>query len=333
MTAGESVLVTGVGGGVGQSIIKALAGSGFAMVGVDADGRAAGLQAVPVAYRVPRADDPAYVPTLVELCAREQCRLIFPGLDPELPVLAAAATRFTEVGVTVVVSDPKVIRVGDDKFETAAFLSSCGFPAPETVLYSDDVSPSWLPVVLKPRWGGSRSVGVFVAKTIEQFRAAQRVIDPVNCVVQEYLAGDEYTCGTVNFDGQCYGPIVMRRELRNGDTYRAEVIRNDTIEAHVSTVAEALQPFGACNFQLRLRAGEPVIFEINPRCSGTTAARALAGFNEPLIIADYLLRKRSPEYSISQITILRYWAELVASVERIGELATGQRSAGKAWQL
>jgi hypothetical protein len=35
VTTGESVLATGVGGGVGQSIIKTLAGSGLVMVGVD----------------------------------------------------------------------------------------------------------------------------------------------------------------------------------------------------------------------------------------------------------------------------------------------------------
>jgi carbamoyl-phosphate synthase large subunit len=333
MTTSESILVTGAGGGVGQSIIKALAGSGLAMVGVDADGLATGLQAVPIAYRVPRADDPAYVPTLVDLCAREQCRLIFPGLDPELPVLSAAAASFTETGVTVVVSEPDVIRTGDDKLETAVFLAKRGFPAPETVAYRDEVDPSWLPVVLKPRWGGSRSAGVFVAKTIEQLRAAQRLIDPANCVVQEYLAGDEYTCGTVNFDGQCHGPIVMRRELRGGDTYRAEVIRDETIESRVSAVAQALWPFGACNFQLRLRAGEPVIFEINPRCSGTTAARALAGFNEPLMIASHLLQNRTPEYTIQPLTILRYWAELVASPDRLADLSAGRRSTGKVWQL
>ena len=43
MTAG-SVLVTGVGGGVGQSIIKALSQSSFEVVGVDADEMASGLQ-------------------------------------------------------------------------------------------------------------------------------------------------------------------------------------------------------------------------------------------------------------------------------------------------
>jgi carbamoyl-phosphate synthase large subunit len=333
MTPGDSVLVTGVGGGVGQSIIKALAGSDLVAVGVDADELASGLQAVPVAYRVPRAGDPAYLDSLLDLCARERCALVLPGLDPELPVLATAVGRFAEAGVTVVVSDPDVIRIADDKLETAAFLAKGGFPAPCTVPYRDEVGSSWLPVVLKPRWGGSRSAGVFVVRTAEQLRTAQRLIDPANCVVQEYLPGDEYTCGTVNVGGDCHGPIVMRRVLRAGDTYRAEVVRHEGIESRVAAVARALRPFGACNFQLRLRGGEPVIFEINPRCSGTTAARAVAGFNEPLMIAEYLLAGRPPEYSISQLTILRYWAELVASPERLADLSAGRRSAGKAWQL
>lgn len=76
------------------------------VVGVDAEGLASGLRAVPVAYRVLRVYDGEFIATLVDLCALEQCRLVFPGRDPELPVLAAAA-RYTEAGATVVVSDPE----------------------------------------------------------------------------------------------------------------------------------------------------------------------------------------------------------------------------------
>ena len=122
----------------------------------------------------------------------------------------------------MIVSDPEVIRMGDDKLETAAFLAKGGFAAPETTPFSGDITPSWLPVILKPRWGGSRSARVFLVRTAGELRAAKALIDPANCVVQEYIPGDEYTCGTVNAGGECYGPIVMRRELRAGDTYRAE---------------------------------------------------------------------------------------------------------------
>ena len=102
-----------------------------------------------------------------------------------------------------------------------------------------------------------------------------------------------------------------------------KVIRHEGIESYVAGVARALRPFGACNFQLRLRGQEPVAFEINPRCSGTTAARALAGFNEPLMMAHYLLRGSIPDYTISEIMVFRYWAEMVVSRSRFPTLPRG----------
>ncbi len=145
----------------------------------------------------------------------------------------------------------------------------------------------------------------------------RQLVDPDNCIVQEYIEGDEYTCGSVTLKGKCVGVIVMRRILRDGDTHKAFVERNPRLESFVHEIVETLKPFGACNIQLRVRNGEPFVFEINARCSGTTAARALAGFNEPGMSADYLFKHIAPVYSIREISILRYWKELVVTNSRI----------------
>lgn len=60
-----------------------------------------------------------------------------------------------------------------------------------------------------------------------------------------------------------------------------------------------------------MKGGIPYIFEINARCSGTTASRTLCGFNEPKMIAEYLLMNKEPSFEIQEKTILRYWKELV----------------------
>ena len=112
----------------------------------------------------------------------------------------------------------------------------------------------------------------------------------------------------------------MRRTLRNGDTYKAFVEKNESIEQAVRTAVKALKPFGACNVQLRIRNGEPYIFEFNARCSGTTGARALVGFNEPRMIADAILKGIPPTADISEATVLRYWKEMVVSNDRIDTL-------------
>jgi carbamoyl-phosphate synthase large subunit len=71
-----------------------------------------------------------------------------------------------------------------------------------------------------------------------------------------------------------------------------------------------------------MKGKSPCIFEVNPRCSGTTYCRALAGFNEPLMIADFLLRQKTPVFSIREISIFRYWKELVVENARLETLTS-----------
>jgi carbamoyl-phosphate synthase large subunit len=315
------ILVTGVGSGIGQSILKCFQDSEYMVIGADADPLAAGLYAVPKSYRIPFANAPDYVPRLLELCCTEDCKLIFPGVEPELMVLAGALPQFRAAGIIPVVCDPTVIALCDDKLATAQFLSKHGFHSPRTLLADDAaVTTQSFPVILKPKAGGARSRGVFQVHTRDEFDRYLSQVDRSNYVVQECLPGDDYTCGSVTFNGHCYGTIVMRRTLRDGDTYKAFVVNDTVIQDYLHRVAEVLRPFGACNFQLRLKDGEPYIFEINSRCSGMTYGRACAGFNEPVMIADFLLKGKTPSYTIREITILRYWKELLVENSAISTL-------------
>ena len=110
--------------------------------------------------------------------------------------------------------------------------------------------------------------------------------------MQEYIQGGEDTCGTITRDGRCPGSIVMKRPSRRRHV-QAFVVEDPRFHARPGG-GRRLRPFGACNFQLRLQDGVPLIFEIDARCSGTTYCRTLAGFNEPLMLADWLLRGSNP---------------------------------------
>lgn len=319
MKSRKTILVTGVGGGVGQSVVKALADTEYRVVGVDSEELAAGLHAVPIAYKGCYAADERFVDRLLEICKREDCELIFPGHDVELIPLSGHATRFISEGIIPVVSSSDVVQICDDKFATYVFLKEHGFAVPETRRLSESTAFSD-PVILKPQRYGARSKNTYVVRSSKDLSLYMELVDRNNCIVQQYIEGDEYTCGTVTLDNDCVGVIVMRRILRDGDTYKAFVERNPVVESAVRAIIEALRPFGACNVQLRVRNGEPFVFEINARCSGTTAARALAGFNEPKIIADYLLKGIKPTYQIREISILRYWQELAVTNDRVERL-------------
>ncbi len=319
-----SILVTGTGGGAGQSVLKALQDADYRVVAADGEALATGLYTTGKGYVIPYANSPRFIERLLAICEAEGVRLIFPGLDAELPVLARHREAFTRNGVTLVVSEESVVRICDDKLATADFLKAQGLPFPRTWTLCDfegDAVP--FPLILKPKVGGARSKGVRVVKTDAELAKARTELDGAAFVAQELIEGPEYTCGTLTLDGHCAGAIVLRRILRDGDTYKAFVERDAMLEAFVMDVANRLQPFGPCNFQLRTRDGVPYIFEFNGRCSGTTYCRALAGFNEPRMIADFILKGTVPAFEVRPITVLRYWKELVVDNESVAACETG----------
>lgn len=298
--------VTATGGGVGQSIIKALRQSDYKIVAFDGENTAAGLYMADRAELIPYAKNDFFIEDLLALCKKHHVDLLFPGMDCELLKLSEARKLFRDEGIQVVVSDAEVINTADDKFLTNQFLYYNSLPQPRTWLTVDlFYETGSYPVILKPKRGGARSKGVR-----KIYNSAQMPKKLEDNVLQEYIDGDEYTCGTVTLGDKYRGCISMRRILRDGDTYKAYVEKHDQIDELCEKVCKAMRPFGAFNIQLRMRDEVPYVFEFNARCSGTTAARALAGFNEPLMIADYLLKHKEPVYEIEKMSILRYWNEL-----------------------
>jgi carbamoyl-phosphate synthase large subunit len=87
--------------------------------------------------------------------------------------------------------------------------------------------------------------------------------------------------------------IVMQRNLLGGATGYAKVCEQSYINEFCEDVATQLQSTGPINIQLRLDDNNnPLIFEINPRFSGSSIMRALAGFNEPdMIIRNFVLNE------------------------------------------
>lgn len=321
------VAVTGAGGGVGQSIIKSLQNSPYDVVALDGELLGAGLYSVPKSYIIPYANNENYIDTLINICNKENCSYLFPGLDAELKILSDNKERFKTAGINVLVSEPGVIDISDNKLLTSSFLEKHGFDAPKSIdmaTIGGDKSlanPLPIPYILKRRVGGARSKDVFMIDSPDKLRTLiSNGLKPEDFVAQEYIDGDEYTCGTVSLNSECMGVIIMRRILRDGDTYKCFSIRDEKLETYIKNVIDKLKPYGACNVQLRIKDGKYYIFEINARCSGTTAARTLCGFNEPRMILDYLSKGIKPTYKITEQTILRYWNELCIPNKTVAQL-------------
>jgi carbamoyl-phosphate synthase large subunit len=293
-----NVLVTGAAGNLAHFMWKALRASGLPLriVGCNYDVEGAGLFQFDAGYVVPAANHPAYAAQVLELCRQERIHAIFAGSMAEMQVLAEHAGLFREqAGVVVVSSPPDVLRRMGDKWKLTHHLARRGLDFPRSTLpgrthkYETFLNEVAYPYVVKDRFGAG-SQGFGIARDDRQLDHLVTTIP--NPVVQEYLHGDdqEYTVGIfVCTNGEPAGSIVMRRHLALGMTMKGEVLPASSLGAYCERVVAHSGCVGPCNVQLRVTERGPVVFEVNPRFSSTTSARAHYGYNEAAMSIRHLV--------------------------------------------
>jgi carbamoyl-phosphate synthase large subunit len=325
------VFVTGAGALLGQGIIKSLrmAPHPYEIVAADPDPRSVGLYWADKAYTIPLAKSPDYLTRVKAILDEERPCVLLVGTDVELLIFAEHRAELEAAyQMNVIVSPPEVIKIADDKWLTYQFLRQNGFPYPQSALpeqVDDLLRVCDFPFVVKPRVG-ARSAGVTLAHTEAELRQALAQADGL--VVQEAVATsqDEYTSGIVMGDGRAQAIVTMRRDLRDGNTYRAYVEPDSAYNALLSEIAEKLGGVGPLNFQFRVDKGVPKIFEINARFSGTTPFRAYAGFNEVDVVVRHLaLGEPILPPDLQPAVVLRYLEEVVISPALLAELAQNGR--------
>ena len=173
------------------------------MVGINSEVLGAGLYATRKSYIGLNANDPQFIDRLIEICGKAKCNIIFSGLDAELIHLSKNKNRLEKNGIVPIVSAPEIVELCGDKLKTIEFLKSNNFPAPETFNLRNYSFQLDFPVILKPKTGGQASQGLFLARNLKEFERFTDSIDSDNYVVQEFIEGDEYTCGTVSFENRC----------------------------------------------------------------------------------------------------------------------------------
>jgi carbamoyl-phosphate synthase large subunit len=282
-------LVTGAGAVLGQGIIKSLKQSTLdcKIIAADPNPLSSGLYWADAAYRIPFATDQNFGPRIEELLDREQPDVVLVGTDVELTHFSGQRAYLEKTFSTkILVSDPRVIAIADDKLETCRFFEDAGLNPPKSAAGEDYeailalVDTVGFPLIVKPRIG-ARSIGVSVVNSNTELQ--QALAGRSGLVVQEYVGNSdsEYTASVLVFDGEAQAAIVMRRDLRDGNTYRAYTGDYQVLSDAVRALGVALQPHGPANFQFRVGSdAQPRVFEINARFSGTTPLRAMAGFNE-----------------------------------------------------
>ena len=111
--------------------------------------------------------DENYIPFLLDYCRKNEIDIVISLFDIDLLMLARHKKEFEKIGTKVIVSDPEIVEVCNDKWKTYNFLQDNGFHAPLSFLNMqqviDKIAAGELnyPIIVKPRYGcGSISVAI-----------------------------------------------------------------------------------------------------------------------------------------------------------------------------
>lgn len=354
------VLVTAIGGGGhGDQILKALRltpPGRYTIFGADANPHCPQAALVERFVTLPLARDPEYMTVLLSTCMELGVQALFHGCEPELLLFAANRQRIKDAGIFLPINDTALIQLCMDKARTNARLAELGFPAPRYVNVTSEsefAAIDWFPVVVKPAVGGGGSANVFVAQDMKELKALAAYLGlggiTSGFMIQEYVGtpDQEFTVGVLHDLDGCYvNAIAVKRHLNSGLSVRTSVAnrsgrkelgprlvissgvsqgdigRYDEVTRQCREIADRLGSRGPLNLQCRFVDGKVRVFEINPRFSGTTSLRAMAGLNEPdLLVRRHLLGQDiGQDAPYQEATILRSLAETLQPRAAKGEM-------------
>ncbi len=237
----------------------------------------------------------AYIRQLLSIVRDNKVKLLVPTVDLDLRILAQNKPKFESVGCRVLVSEPDVVDVCQDKRKTYRFLVSSGFDTPLTMTIRSALARkklSW-PCFLKP-WDGYAGRGNAKVKNREELRFFGKRIP--NAICQKYIEGAEHTCDVyVDFNMKVRCVVPRKRiEVRAGEVSKGQTVRHTEIMREAARLVERLGAGpGVITIQLFLTADNEMKFiEINPRFGGGVPLSIEAGADFPKWILQELLGKK-----------------------------------------
>lgn len=297
---------------------------GDKVVATDMQLSAPALQAADVKIQVPAVYDPQYVDITLDICKEHKIDALISLNDLELPILADNKAKFEALGVTVIVSDPKVIEICFDKFKTAQWVEAIGLNAPKTYVTLASAKEALargeiaFPLFMKPRWG-SGSIGLetiddmeeldiyyhLLMKKIKKTILATASVGNEYIMIQEKLTGKEFGLDVMNDLEGNYAAVSVKQKLamRAGETDKAVTVDLPEVREMGAIIGRNLKHIGNLDVDIMQRAnGDYCVLELNPRFGGGFPFSYEAGVNLPKAMRMWLRGEKidssmlQPEY-------------------------------------
>ena len=284
----KKIIVTGIGGNVGQGIIRNIRDTypDIYIIGLDIAAFTPGNYLCDKTYVVPYSYEASYIPKIKEIISQENAHLILPSTDYEVFYLSQ---HRNELNAYVVASDANVSKIYLDKYTTYLYHKKNNIPFAKSWL-AKDYDFSEKEIIAKPREGrGSRGI-LINPEHPEKL--------PENYMVQKLAKGKEITTAVyVTKSNELHGIFTMERSLTNGTTTKSKVIFD--YDQQLSKIANSMIGLGGLKGSFNIQSivdnnNNIIPFEINCRISGTNSIRHNLGFQDVIYAVDEYLYHKSP---------------------------------------
>jgi carbamoyl-phosphate synthase large subunit len=336
-----NVLMTGAGAPGGPGIIKCLqADERIDLTVCDVNPEASGRFLNKKFFQGISASDVNFIDFILEKCVELKIDVLFPLVTRELFALAEHKSRFTNIGVKVIVSDFESLSISNDKGALHNHLKSEGILTPHFNIATniEEVEHAFSnlgfpnkKVCIKPTISnGSRGVRVidpsadefdllfnhkpnslYITKDSLFKILREKPFPPL--LIAEYLPGEEYTIDTLVQNGKLLLVVPrIRTKMNGGISVAGEIVKQEEVISYVEKISSSLSLHGPIGYQVK-RADDGVfkILEINPRIQGTSVALTGAGVNLPLLA---VLQEAGIEFQIPDVKwgtkFVRYYSEV-----------------------
>lgn len=272
----KTVLITGIGGNVGQGILRNLRYSGLPirLIGTNVTEFSPGSHLVDDFHQVPYAFDPGFQDTMLRVLEIENVDLVIPSTDFEVFYLSSISEKLP---CRLAASGPFAAETYLDKYLTWKHHRKFEIPFSASFLPSE-YNGNFEKAIAKPRKGrGSRG--------LMKLNFDTSVLSDSEYLIQQMHEGKEITTAVfVSYlTGEILGLLTMDRSLENGATTYCRVVQD--YDRELLQIARKMVQYadlkGSFNIQsIVTLTGEIQPFEVNCRISGTNSIRTHFGFKD-----------------------------------------------------
>ncbi len=282
-----------------------------------------------VCYRVPLITDPDYIPTVLEICKKENINAVTTLIDPEISILAAHRKEFEELGVEVLAPYEETAKLCFDKYEMYKYLTEKGINTVKTYGSFADFDKDYkegkinLPVFVKPRTG-SGSVGARKVDTYELLKEVTEK-DP-GLIIQELMTGKDMDADVyVDTISHEVIAIFSKKKISTtiGGANKTISFKDEKLFEFAKKALEVFKFNGPLDMDLFYQEGEYYLSEINPRFGGAYLHAYGAGVDFPSFIYRNVEEKKENTQQIGMydenVVMMMYDSVVIDTLDNLND--------------